>query len=77
MTTVYQQMLAEKLSERQRRILAAYARDGSVQLAAYGLGISPQTFKNTLSGAYRRLHVDGAIEAFRAVGWLVPPESGR
>jgi DNA-binding CsgD family transcriptional regulator len=59
------------LTPRQREALAAYARTGNQREAAERLGIGYQTVKNHLAAAYAALDVGGAIDAFRAMGWLV------
>jgi DNA-binding CsgD family transcriptional regulator len=75
--TAYQTLLSARLTERQRELLAAYAKHETTQLAADALGISPQTFKNRLSAAYRALDVQGAAGAWKRLGWLIPPEPRR
>lgn len=58
--------------------LAAYARAGDHRLAAHRLRIAPQTQKEHISNALRRLDVEpgtySSVLAFRALGWLVIPE---
>ena len=61
------------LSRMEWASLAAYARLGDQVAAATSLGIRYQTLKNHLAGVYRKLGVDGAALAFRAVGWLRLP----
>lgn len=63
--------LPSSLTPRQRAALEAFARTGNQRQAAADLGISYQTLKNHLKLAYRALDVGGAIDAFRALGWLV------
>jgi DNA-binding CsgD family transcriptional regulator len=66
------------LSPRELEALTAYARTGHQQQAAHLLGISIETLKNYLTRAYAKLDADGALNAFRAMGWLrVPLEVNR
>lgn len=59
------------LSPRQHEALRAYAETGDYGAAARLIGANHQTFKNTMHDAYRKLGVTSAIDAFRALGWLV------
>lgn len=52
--------------------LAAMAVHGNTKDAARHLERSEQTVRNNLSGIYLKLGARNAIEAFRAMGWLVP-----
>lgn len=61
----------DKLTARQYQALQEYATQGDMKRAAYVLGCSLQTMKNHVSDSYRRLEVDNALGAFRALGWLV------
>lgn len=54
---------AQRLTPQQRATLIEYARAGTVHGAAQLLGIGPQTVKNHLSEAYRRLGVKTGPQA--------------
>lgn len=54
-------------TRRQLEVLRAYARAGSVAAAAYELGISETTFRQHLSGLYRRT---GCMNAAQTAYWL-------
>lgn len=59
------------------RALRAYALTGDQQAAALMVGLSVATVRNQLARAYCKLGADGAISAFRVLGWLqAPPLSG-
>jgi len=62
------------LSERELAVLAAYARTGDVRAAAAALGVPYTTARNRLGWLYAKLGTYGAINAFRALGWLRVPE---
>jgi DNA-binding NarL/FixJ family response regulator len=62
------------LTNREREALAAYATTGSQREAAHLMGVRHQTIKNHLREAYDKLGASGAINAFRAIGWLQVPE---
>lgn len=68
-------MRDEPLTPAQLQALRAYAETGLVKAAAYQMQVREQTMKNHLSNAYLRLGVDGALQAFRALGWLRIPDS--
>lgn len=55
------------------RFLAAYAETGDKRAAAERLGVTRMYFKTVVADAYLRLDVHTAIDAFRAMGWLVTP----
>lgn len=62
------------LTPRELDSLRALVETGSVASAADALGIAPQTMKNHLRDAYRRLDVNGAVQAIallddRWPGW--------
>lgn len=54
---------AQLLTQQQRTTLLEYARLGSVRATGSLLGISPQTVKNHLADAYRRLGVRSGPQA--------------
>lgn len=55
-------------------MLAVYARVSDQGEVALALSVSVQTVKNHLSASYRKLGAHSQIEAFRLLGWLVPPD---
>jgi DNA-binding CsgD family transcriptional regulator len=59
----------------QYRVLAAWARNSSLKEAARDCGISVCTAKRHVLDAYARMGASSNLEAFRALGWLVPPEA--
>jgi DNA-binding CsgD family transcriptional regulator len=61
------------LTRREMQSLAVYARTNDMGRTATALDVSPQTIKNHLHNAYDKLEADGAIAAFRRLGWLVIP----
>ena len=65
------------LTERELELLAAYARLGDQQRVADEYGVTYQTAKNTLHHAYEKLDVVSGIEAFTALGWLIPDGAAR
>jgi hypothetical protein len=62
------------LSPNELAALRAYALRGGVKEAAAELGIGESLAKNRLGWAYAKLGVYGAINAFRALGWLRVPD---
>lgn len=63
----------EPLTTAELRALHALARYETATEAARAAGLSPQTLRNQAASAYRKLGVNGRVEAFRKVGWLRPP----
>lgn len=63
----------EPLTTAELRALHALARYETATEAARAAGLSPQTLRNQAAQAYRKLGVNGRVEAFRKVGWLRPP----
>ena len=61
------------MTPRQLEVLRTYALTGSQKETAARLGIGMNTVKNHLTDAYLDLDADGAIDAFRAAGWLMVP----
>ena len=57
---------------RQMDALRAYAETGDYREAALRMGISIQTYKNHMTGAYQALDVTSGPDAFRKLGWLRP-----
>ena len=66
--------MTSTLTVRQAEVLTAYLRTGSYQGAARQLGMPLQSVKNHLTAVYRRLGVDNALGAAKAIGWLQVPE---
>lgn len=65
--------LGAPLSAPELTALRAYARTGSTKEAAAEIGVPRSTLSNRLGWAYAKLGVFGAINAFRALGWLRVP----
>lgn len=65
---------AVTLSPRQLAVLAAYARVGDQRQAAYDLGLSLRSVKESLTVAYRKLGARNVLEACLIKGWLQVPE---
>lgn len=63
----------EPLTTAELRALHALARYETATEAARAAGLSPQTLRNQAAMAYRKLGVNGRVEAFRKIGWLRPP----
>lgn len=63
----------EPLTTAELRALHALARYETATEAAKAAGLSPQTLRNQAGQAYRKLGVNGRVEAFRKIGWLRPP----
>jgi DNA-binding CsgD family transcriptional regulator len=61
-----------ELSAAEIRSLEAVAEHDNSTTAAQARGVSPQTLKNELSSAYRKLGVRSRTGAFRRLGWLRP-----
>lgn len=59
------------LAPRELEVLEMLATGCTMHEAADRLGISAQTIKNHTSSAYHRLDVNGLVEAFVKLGWLV------
>jgi DNA-binding CsgD family transcriptional regulator len=70
-------MKADLLTVAEYRTLSAYAALGDQESAAQSLHISPQTVKNELTSAYKKLGARSNIEAFRVMGWLRLPHEDR
>src|SRR4029077_3483894 len=70
-------MRADLLSVAEYRTLSSYAVLGDQDAVARDLGLSVQTVKNELTGAYKKLGVRTPIAAFRAIGWLRLPHEDR
>lgn len=62
------------LTPSQLEALRTYAEAGDQRVAAASLGISISTLRAHMHQAYRRLDVNGSIEAFHVLGWLTVPE---
>lgn len=63
----------EPLTNAELRALHALARHEYATDAAKSLGVTPQTLRNQVWRAYKKLGVTGQKEAFRRIGWLRPP----
>ena len=64
-------MAARTLTRQQHRVLEHIANTGdTVVMTAAALGVTGQTVKNHLSGAYGKLGVHSITGAFVARGWL-------
>ena len=63
----------EPLTTAELRALYALARYETATEAARAAGLSPQTLRNQAYHAYKKLGVNGRVEAFRKIGWLRPP----
>ena len=61
-------MAKQRPTRRQLEVLRAYIRAGSVAAAAYELGISESTARQHLSGLYRRLGCENAVQAAYRLG---------
>jgi DNA-binding NarL/FixJ family response regulator len=55
-------------TRRQVEVLRAYIRAGSIKLAAHELGISESTTRQHLSGLYRRVGCENAVQAAYRLG---------
>lgn len=64
--------MTNDLSTAEIRSLLAIAENDNSTAAAAACGVSPQTLKNELSTAYRKLGVRSRTGAFRELGWLRP-----
>ena len=65
--------MTEPLTTAELRALHSLARYETATEAAKAAGLSPQTLRNQAAMAYKKLGVNGRVEAFRKVGWLRPP----
>lgn len=61
------------LTPRQMAVLRLRASGRTNKAIALELGISTWTVKQFLTQAFRRLGVEGAVEAFTVMGWLRVP----
>jgi len=64
----------QRLTPRQRQVLALYANGLTNKDCAALMGLSVQTVKNHALTAYRTLEVQDRYQAFVRLGWLHPPE---
>ena len=62
--------MTEPLTTAELRALHSLARYETATEAAKAAGLSPQTLRNQAAMAYKKLGVNGRVEAFRRVGWL-------
>jgi len=63
-------VVGQPLSPRERQILRAYLECERIKEVAAVLGLSPQTVKNYLHDAYKKLDVTSNLGAFKAMGWI-------
>ena len=64
-----------RLTARQLELLRILATGATYEEAGQRLGISHQTVKNHMTGAYRRLNVGNLAAAFVELGWLAPRQA--
>ena len=64
----------ESLTPYQLQQLRAYAKYGSLKIAAYELNLKEQSLRNSLSQIYLRLGVDNFLGALAVLGWLTIPQ---
>jgi DNA-binding NarL/FixJ family response regulator len=62
------------LSQREYQILVLLANGNTGNDIAEHLRISPQTVKNHIHSAYKKMSVTNRMQAFLELGWLTPPE---
>ena len=64
------------LTVAQYQALRYRARGMTIEEAAVAVGIRRPAFMSRVKGAYRRLGVEGLVDALRVLGWLrVPPHT--
>jgi len=64
----------DTLTPYQIQMLRAYAKHGSLKIAAYHLNLKEQSLRNSLSQIYLKLGVDNFIGAISRLGWLTVPQ---
>lgn len=62
------------ITEGEWRVLVANAEYPTQEKAAAGLGISIQTFKNSMTTAKRRMQASSQLDLYFRLGWLTLPE---
>jgi FixJ family two-component response regulator len=62
------------ITEGEWRVLLANAEYPTQEKAAAGLGISVQTFKNSMTTAKRRMQASSQLDLYFRLGWLTLPE---
>jgi hypothetical protein len=58
------------ITPHQTKVLDAYRRLGDWAAVAADLHVPPSNVRRNAGKAYERLGVHGAVQAFRALGWL-------
>jgi len=62
------------VTKREYQVLVVLANGRTIDQAAAELGLHPQTVKNHLQSAYKRLRVKNRAQAYMEMGWMTPPE---
>jgi DNA-binding NarL/FixJ family response regulator len=62
------------VTKREYQVLALLANGRTIDGVARELGLHPQTVKNHLASAYKRLRVTNRAQAYMEMGWMTPPE---
>lgn len=70
-------VMTSKLSNAELESLRSLALHENTEQAAANREVSPQTLKNELTSAYRKLGVRSRTGAFQKLGWLRPPVTPR
>ena len=70
-TTEAEALLGQPIQPREMECLRLYAQGLTMGEVAKAMGLSIQTVKNKLRFVYAKLGVNGHVQAFRAVGWLI------
>lgn len=68
------ELAGRPLSARERELLEHVAAGETRKEIAIACQISVNTVRRHLWGIYRKLEVDGAVEAFIKLGWLKVPD---
>lgn len=62
------------ISKREREVLSYLAHGLTTEQTAARMGLSPQTVKNHIGSAFKKLRVKNRYGAFLELGWIYPPE---